>query len=127
MDSLQKWVVEYEKYKDSVNDHIESYDVKEDKIIFNTGEGVIVVRYEESLGDIEGFDYDKVVCLNTRDNLDWLIDNWEDIKGSETMFLFVNLEEKESWGVKPTIHDRITEDSNLENSLEGLFESVSES
>lgn len=63
------------------------------------------------------------VCLNKKDNLNFLIDNWQElIKKKDLKFIFVNIDENLYWVLIPYYHNIISD--NLRLGLKALFESI---
>lgn len=129
-ETLLNWARAYIKYKDSVNRRISEMNVEEssNKILIKNKNGseetYFCIDYLE--GSSTNIKDEKVVCLNTKQNLDWLIKNWDSLKQSRNIFIFVNLAVSESWSVHPSMHDIVTEKSALKPGLLSLFESVPE-
>lgn len=129
-ENLLNWAKAYIKYKDSVNRRISEMNVEEssNKIFIKNKNGsedlYICINHLE--GPSTAIKDEKVVCLNTRQNLDWLIKNWDSLKQSRNVFIFVNPDVSESWSVHPSMHDVITEKAALKPGLLSLFESVPE-
>lgn len=74
----------------------------------------------------EARDFFTVACLNSRENLDFLVDNWEEFLQENLSVLFVNPSFAQHWKVNPLLHDRITEQTSLRKGLESLFSQVPE-
>ncbi|MFA6073497.1 MAG: hypothetical protein WC758_05270 [Candidatus Woesearchaeota archaeon] len=129
--NILDWAVAYIKYKDSVHGKIKSIDVD------NSHDKVEVVFKDETKAtylckdkleelNVSSLKNEKVVCLNKKDNLNWLISNWETIKDKSCIFLFVNIKQSENWAINPHIHSSVTDKSALKSGLKALFESIPE-
>jgi hypothetical protein len=127
--TLKEWTKAYVKYKDLIPRKIESVEeIKEGlSIKYKTGEATTYIC-TESLESLKTGDTGnkKVVCLNTRKNLDWLVRNWDAVKGQGQVFIFVNLDKAESWAINPYLHSNVTEKKSLKQGLKALFDSVPE-
>lgn len=129
-ENLLSWAKAYIKYKDSVHRRISEMNVDESskKIVIKNKNGSedVYICIDHLEGSSDKIKDEKVVCLNTKDNLDWLIKNWDSLKQSRNVFIFVNMATSESWSVHPSMHDVVTEKSALKQGLLALFESVPE-
>ena len=68
-----------------------------------------------------------LVCLNSRENLEFLISHWgEIISYTGLKVMFVNPVINEQWSLFPKTHDAITDKESLRKGLESLFASVPE-
>ena len=67
------------------------------------------------------------VCLNKKENINFIIKNWEDlIKYEKIKFIMVNTDVNEKWILCPHIHNRISDKGSLKVGLFSLFQSVEE-
>ncbi len=127
--TIKEWAKTYVKYKDMIPRIVESISETENGIVVSqkTGEKITYLCMEsiEALnpGSITN---ERIVCLNTKKNLDWLLKNWDLVKNKRTVFIFVNLDKAESWAINPLLHSAITEKKSLKQGLIALFESVPE-
>ena len=69
---------------------------------------------------------DSVVTLNTKQNLDFLIKNWDFFLDKNLTVLFVNPKVNEKWSVNTKTHSFVTDRKNIAKSLRALFEGVQE-
>lgn len=69
-------------------------------------------------------DFYTVACLNTEQNLEFLLDHWQEFLQEKLSVLFVNPDSGEQWKVSPLLHDRITDEKNLKKGLRSLFDQV---
>jgi hypothetical protein len=129
--SLLDWTVAYIKYKDSVQKRIKTLDANSDKQtvkVINKDDStatyicspILKILNTDSLKD------EKVVCLNKKENVDWLISKWDIVKDKKCIFLFVNTKRSENWAINPHMHHNITDKSALKPGLKALFESIPE-
>jgi hypothetical protein len=133
--SLLDWTDAYIKYKDSVQKKIKDIEVDKEKRIvkvLNKDGSKFTYVCTPQLDSINTdmlsmLKDEKIVCLNKKDNLNWLLNNWEKIKDKRCIFLFVNLKKSENWAINPHMHHSITDRSALKPGLKTLFESIPES
>lgn len=132
---LKEWTVNYIKNRDILTKTIES--IEENKggwdiiVKAKTGEKYYLIRpYMEDFNKILQLLDDNavtVVVLNTKDNLNILIENWDKLVDyPKFCILFVNpysgLEKK--WVIYPKTHQFVTEKSSLGRGLKALFQTV---
>ena len=68
-----------------------------------------------------------LVCLNTKENLVFMINNWQDlIKNQKLKVIFVNPKLNLQWCLIPYTHNMISDSSSLKLGLKSIFESVPE-
>jgi hypothetical protein len=129
--NLVDWAVAFIKYKDAVMRRTVS--IIPDKtnncvnITLKSGAFEKYVCYDSlSNLNIGSLKDEKIVCLNKKENLDFLIKNWEAIVSTKVTVLFVNPSRSESWAVNPALHHAVTEKSALKTGLKALFDTVPE-
>jgi len=135
--NLADWTINFLKNKDILLKKISSID-KDSK------ESDLIVSYKDSkkhhffilenLNDInqllDKFEYDfyfSIITINSKENLDILLENWEKLSPFENLTIyFVNpfslLENK--WVVQPHTHDKVSEPESIKSGLKTLFSSV---
>ena len=129
LEDIKDWAVSFVKYKDAV--------MKKYSSVSKSAFGVLAVLKkggEEkylcfvSLDDLDvaSLSDEKIICLNKKSNLDWLITNWSSLIDKDSLFIFVNPSKSESWALHPKNHHIITDKAALKSGLLSLFESVSE-
>ncbi len=93
------------KFKDkAVKHHI--YPILDEKVLNGTGSRVIV-------------------CLNSKENFDFLIKNWGKIsKIKDFSMLFVNLKHNDKWLINPYVHSMIADPESLESGLKTMFDAA---
>lgn len=129
--SLLEWTEAYVKYKDSVQRKIKSIDADKEKQslkIQNKDDSsslYICIPLLSAL-DPKNLKDEKVVCLNKKENVDWLASKWDTLKDKKCIFLFVNLKRSENWAINPFMHHNITDKTALKPGLKALFESIPE-
>ncbi len=68
-----------------------------------------------------------LVCLNTKENLVFMINNWQDlIKNQKLKVIFANPKLNLQWCLIPYTHNMISDSSSLKLGLKSIFESVPE-
>jgi len=125
------WTEAYLKYKDSIQRKIKSIEKfsSKNEIICEMKDGSIH-KYlcvddlsKIKASNIKGF---RVSCLNTKNNFDWLISNWHELKEFDSIFFFANPQKANHWSVNPLLHNTISDKDSLKLGLKSLFESVPE-
>jgi hypothetical protein len=66
-----------------------------------------------------------LVCLNTKENLNYLIENWYNYTKLKTLkIIFANPDLNLQWTIIPYTHNRFSDPKNLKNGLKSIFSSV---
>ena len=66
-----------------------------------------------------------VVCLNSRENFDFLIKNWSKLsKIKNYSIIFVNLKDNDKWLINPYVHNLIADPESLESGLKAMFDAA---
>lgn len=66
-----------------------------------------------------------VVCLNSKENFDFLIKNWNEFsKIKDFCILFVNLKHNDKWLINPYVHSLIADPESLESGLKTMFDAA---
>lgn len=132
---LVQWVMEYVKHKDIYTKSIQKIDVQG---------SVVQVTYAHKIhgycalpdwdaSSLTEFlkahadDYTSLVTLNTRSNLDELIQQWKDIVPFERFnVFFVNpfSTSDKRWIISPFVHNKICDESALKQGLGSMFMGV---
>lgn len=127
--NLVEWISAFVKYKDSVMRRVKDIENYEDHIIVNLKDGTkhkyLCVSGLKNI-DLTPLKDERLVCYNTKENINWIIEKWDLLKDSNLMFYFVNLDKMESWALNPKMHHNITEKESLKLGIMSLFESVPE-
>jgi hypothetical protein len=128
---LLSWTEAFLKYKDTIQRKIQEIEINKDKKEIKVTQKDGTIHKYECIDDltninIKNIENKRIVCLNTKNNLNWLINNWQDIKEIETTFIFSNPKKTAHWTVNPKIHNNITEKSAVKQGLKTLFESIPE-
>ncbi len=122
---LEEWTIAYVKYKHM--NSLEDYEIAENSVRFNFEDREEEFFLEEELdSEVLETDSDSIVCLNDEENVEFLADNWEEVKDTEKKFIFVNLEANKKFVVKPKVHDKVAAEENLEEGLKSMQEQISE-
>lgn len=126
--NLIEWTKAYVKYRDAIHRKIVDMEIDKHKIILTNKDGNKDVYLCEDVlkMDPKSVKDEKVVCLNKKENLDWLIKNWNIVKESRTIFIFANINVSQSWAIHPSMHEVITGKGALKPGLQALFASVPE-
>ena len=129
--TLLEWASAYIKYKDTIRGKIQSMtaDEKNSKVDVTNKDGtkevMLCIPLLEKL-NINTLKDEKIACLNKKENVTWLTNNWDVLKDKRCIFLFVNLKRSENWAINPYMHHSVTDKSALKPGLKALFESIPE-
>ena len=129
---LREWTVSYVKHRDILAKNIINIKEEQDKVIvkFKDKEQIFLIRPIVNDSVIEKIDKDKnisIVMLNSKENLDFLIKNWNKlIKFEKLTLFFVNplSEFEKKWFISPYMHNKICDDDSLKIGLKTMFETV---
>ncbi|MFT4261686.1 MAG: hypothetical protein ACMXX9_04615 [Candidatus Woesearchaeota archaeon] len=122
---LLAWLKKFVEYRNSFKR--EKLDIKEENnfLIVDNSKTLIKYLVFDDLSDLSvNLTTERVVCLNNKKNVDWLVNNWKKVCGGESFFLFVNPDTNEHWTIRPKHHDLVVEDGELEKGLIALMESI---
>lgn len=134
-DFLKKWVSNFIKNKDIISGTIQKIDIREKKIYVSHKNKKQLFMIEPFLKNIstikkdinEAEDFVCIATYNTKENLDFMINNWKDlIKSQKLSIYFINPMSKteKKWIIFPHTHDSISEKSSLRQGLLSLFNTV---
>jgi len=130
MSSLNDWCVNFVKHKDMFNKNLIDFKVEKNKIEFNYKNKkqiyTIIPILNQEIKKILDNNLN-IVCLNKKENLNFLKLKWNDFKKYENLkIIFVNPETNNKWIINPHIHDRISDKENFSQGLKSMFENVEE-
>ena len=128
---LKEWAVNYLKHRDIILKTIVSINEEADKIIveFRDKEQVFLVipNLDKSLiEDIKNKNL-SIISLNSKENLNFLTDNWKKLVKFENLkFFFVNpfSEPDKKWFISPYVHNKICDENSLKLGLKTMFDTV---
>jgi hypothetical protein len=132
---LKEWILNYIKNRDILLKSITS--IEENKkqwdIVVKKKEGIKYFLVKPIIKDISEIveklnDEDiTIVVLNTKANLDIVIENWSKLKECRKLcIIFANpdSELEKRWIIFPHTHERVTEKASLTRGLKSLFQTV---
>jgi hypothetical protein len=127
--TLLEWAAAYIKYKDTVKCRIHGFSVdeKKNRVDIENKDGTketFICTEELGSLDVSKLNDEKIVCLNRKENLEWLLSNWDGVKDKKCIFFFVNPRKSENWAVNPHVHHSVTDRAALKPGLKALFESI---
>lgn len=126
------WTVAHAKNKDIMRKEIRNYKIKDDIIKFelkNKNEKYLIYPElnDEIIAKISNEDHTIIVCLNKRNNLDFLIKEWHLFSEYKKLsIIFCNHIKNQRWIIFPYTHNKITEKSSLKPGLLSLFSNIEE-
>ncbi len=131
LDSLKEWSINFVKHKDIFNNRLIDFKVLQDMIEFEFKDKkhlyIILPELTDSLKEKIRDSFITIVCLNKKDNLNYVIKNWDMfIKNKELNIIFVNPIINDKWILNPYVHEIISEKESLSQGLKTLFEGVQE-
>ena len=133
---MVEWAINYEKHRDIILKKIKNIDRNADgynlKISYKENEKFILVM--SSLANAEEIRFRlkegrsvTIITLNSKQNMDFLIDNWKLLIDSpELTIMFINPFSltDHRWIIRPYIHNKIAENSVLKKGIKTMFEAV---
>ncbi|MDD5086553.1 MAG: hypothetical protein PHV16_02260 [Candidatus Nanoarchaeia archaeon] len=128
---IKEWAVTYIKHRDimlrtliEINDNGNSLTVK-----YKDKEHLFILKpsLEESL--IQGLDTKttSIITLNSKENFNFLIDNWKKLVKFENLtFFFINphSELETKWFISPYVHNKICDEDSFKQGLKSMFDTV---
>ena len=63
----------------------------------------------------------RIVCENTKQNLDSFISNWDSYVKEQSTILFLNQETGSHWSLTPHIHQRITGKDDIAKGIKAIY------
>lgn len=122
---LKDCVWEFVRARDAIHRTIVSHSRKGDILTVEHKHKLHHFLISKDLVVTEAKDTFTVACLNTRRNLDFLVDHWDEFLQENLSVLFVNPGIGQ-WKVSPLLHNSIADRSKLRKGLESLFSQVPE-
>ena len=131
LDVLRDWSINFVKHKDVFTRNLIDFRVEKNIVEFNFKDKkhffVSIPLLDNSVDKHLKDNYITIVCLNKKENLNYLKVRWKDfIKDQKLNFIFVNPNTNEKWLINPNIHERISDEESFSEGLNSMFESVRE-
>lgn len=123
---LKDCVWEFVKARNAITRNLLESSQEEDLLTFRYTNKVHHFLVSEELVVPTVRDVFTVACLNTKRNLDFLVDNWQEFLQEGLSVLFVNPDTAQQWKVCPLLHDAVCDKKSLRSGLESLFSQVPE-
>ncbi|MFB6197386.1 MAG: hypothetical protein ABEI52_03825, partial [Halobacteriaceae archaeon] len=105
------------RHQDMMEQALEGFDSTGDGLVFHYEDGDDIYSLQETLSIC---DVDVIVCLNTEENKEELVEAWDTAIEIDPKIIFVNPKENSKWIVKPSLHDRVADPENLEEGFDTL-------
>ena len=129
---LVDWTSNYIKNKDIMQKTLVDLEIKENHILCKHKNGQ-VTKYivnprltQDAFSEIKD-GQNVIVCLNTRQNIDFVINNWQKLISYKRLsIIFANPSINERWIIFPHTHNLISEKGAIKKGLLALFSSVEE-
>ncbi len=126
--NLKEWTRIYVKHKDMIKKNIIKEEDKNNYIEYeykshNKHRYFIMPELnDKDMDNINKKEFSTVVTRNKKENLDFLISEWEKLKEFPNLtFIFVNLELNTKWVIKPYTHSRVIDEKSLRKGLIAMF------
>ncbi|MFT4250563.1 MAG: hypothetical protein ACMXYD_04335 [Candidatus Woesearchaeota archaeon] len=94
------------------------------EVVFRHKDFDHVVIISETLSVVSSEGKTTVACLNTEENVSFLVAHWEEFLQPGLSVLFMNPFVQQQWKVVPLIHDRVADKKTLREGLMSLFSQV---
>ena len=122
---LKEWLIKFVEYKASFRNQTSQITEEEGLVkVVNSSQRTNYLVCEDLKNFDASLNADVCACLNTKSNVLFLHDNWDEFISLNTSFLFVNPKTKEHWSIKPKFHNVIAERKELKTGLLSLMEGV---
>jgi len=126
--NLKEWTEAYIDYLNSYKKNLKSKIIKDNSIeceYFDKGKIHYIIC--EELDICNYVTNSVIVCLNTKQNLKFLIERWKNFTKHEKLkIVFTNPKLNRQWSIIPYIHQKYNDKKNLKNGLKSLFISIPE-
>lgn len=130
---LKEWMLEYVKHRDLFRKAIQKIEDKGSEVIVtykNNYEHVIIgPKLSEAIAKLDDKKNMSIVTLNSKENLDVLISNWQKLVGFVGLTIyFVNPDSttEQKWIIRPHLHNKVADDDALKPGLLSMFSMVEE-
>lgn len=94
------------------------------EVVFHLDSTTHQVIIQESLKPVNASDKTTIATLNTKENVEFLANNWDDFLHPQLSILFMNPQTQEQWKVIPYSHNKIAEKKHLKKGLLSLSSQV---
>lgn len=126
---LIEWAKHYIKFKDCMKKNIVEMNVLEHDILVKEKQQDVHYYVHQdlatSISKLEPEGKQTIICHNTKANFDTLVKDWKNlITHKQLTIIFAHPSSNETWSVHPKIHQGITEEKHLKESLLTLFSNV---
>ena len=127
---LIEWLDSYINYLYSFKGNLVMKKTRQNKVICEyKDKGTVTYFVKENLDlniDLKQ-DHLIIICLNSKNNLNFLTENWTKFITNNTLkVMFVNSTLNLQWTVIPYLHNRFTDPVSLKQGLKSLSESIPE-
>lgn len=125
---LKQWIIQYLKYRDSMEQRIRQIKDAElgIEVLYDDGQTKFMIvdqLTDECISHMAN--YQNICTLNSQKNLDFILNKWKELAGNrELTIYFVNLSLGEKWILKPYTHSLIADEQGLAQGLRTMFEAA---
>jgi hypothetical protein len=128
--NLLEWTSRYIDHLNSFKQNVISKDIKGKMILCKYKDGPHLFIIEEIILDkvIEKIKEGSItlVCLNKKENIAFIINNWTSLKNPKLKIMFVNPNLNLHWSFIPVVHKKIADPQSLKLGLKSMYESIPE-
>lgn len=117
---LENWTIEYVKARNAVRRTLKEHSVQGDEITFTHKHKVHHFLLSPVLRVPEARDVYTVVCLNTKQNIAFLLAHWDAFLQNNLFVLFANPAMNASWQINPKVHAMVADSETLEQGLASM-------
>ena len=127
---LIEWLDSYIVYLNSFKGTLLSKKTDQNEVICEyKDKGIVTYIVKENLDLNLDLKQDKliIICLNSKNNLKFLTENWNKFIGNKTLkIMFVNPDLNLQWSLIPYLHNKFGDPASLKLGLKSLFGSIPE-
>ncbi len=121
---LTNWAVEYVKARNAVSRTLKEHSVSGDVVTFVHKHKVHHFLCSETLIVPQTTDHYTVVCLNSEENVNFLIAHWDDFLQPNLSVIFTNPAAHAHWQITPRVHAMVADEESLETGVRTLASDV---
>lgn len=117
---LEDWTVAFVKMRDAMRRTLVEHTTDGDVLTCKHKDRTHHYLLAPKLKVPEATDWYTVVCLQTQENVRFLIDNWNRFQQERLTVLFVNPDENLYWQINPSMHSKIADPDSLAKGIESM-------
>jgi hypothetical protein len=128
---LKEWAIAFIKHRDLAFRRIASIDDKGKELLVKQKDSKEIHNHvAEKIDDallkkIHSEDNKMIFCLNTEENLEFLIKHWDKFKIINNLTLvFANLKNDDKWIINPKLHSIIADSASIKQGLQSMYDTA---